>query len=134
MSIEYRAGWEVTHTANPRLTQVELTAKIQEALGLYQGADAEFLDAKGRGLGTNSLEKLFVSKGMHQLQGNDILPEYHVTLEYSSWDAQAGQLRPKRFHLYFLVAQQGKQKKLTYLPSGISHVDAAEKVIKRANL
>lgn len=103
MTIEFRNGWD-TDTATPKLGKRELREKIMAVLNSYKGEDVEFKHLKNMGLGTNGLQKIFVTKGLHQEEGPTV-KDNHVTVEYPSYP------NSKRFHIYMMYVSKSTKKK-----------------------
>jgi hypothetical protein len=95
MSIQFRDDWETDNTATPKMSKNQVEDGVRAGLDSLNSLDVEFASLKSVGLSTSSLAKIYVSKGLHQEQGNQILANNHVTLEAPDYP------NPKRFHMFF---------------------------------
>ena len=119
MTLEFSDGWEDDHQIRGVDAQ-ELDEKIKAAISDMETTDKEFKFLRDA-LNATSLFVVKVTKGLHQEEGNWIIPEKHVTLEVADWP------RPKRFHLYFMsITKKVKKKKvLGWYPCRLTHFDHA---------
>jgi hypothetical protein len=114
MTIEFRAGWDTDNTATPKMSEADIAAGIKAGLEKLNSQDVEFKSLKNLGLGASGLAKIYVSKGLHQEQGNQVLAENHVTLEIAEFP------NPKRFHMFFWYVTVNKVK--GWHPNSVTYI------------
>ncbi|CAG1021460.1 hypothetical protein DOJK_01006 [Patescibacteria group bacterium] len=127
MTVKFSLGWdnEVNNNAVPKMNEASIRQKVTDALTAYNGNDPEFKHLKSMGLGVSSLTYINVTKGLHQEQGNLILADSHVTVEYPCYP------NPKRFHIFMWYVKKNKKLdwypyKMTYIVNGINAVVSAD--------
>lgn len=114
MTIEFRDGWETDNTAAPKMSKDDIAAGVKAGLEKLNSDDVEFKSLKSLGLGASALAKIYVSKGLHQEQGNQVLAENHVTLEIAEFPT------PKRFHMFFWYVTVNKVK--AWYPNSVTYI------------
>lgn len=115
MSLVFADGWEKDNTSVPKMTQAEIEEKTLAALEALATTDKEFTYLKNITASTSTMAKTKVTKGLHQEEGNAIIPDSHITLEIADYPY------PKRFHLYFWYIK--KDKKTAWRPYKLTHIE-----------
>lgn len=122
MTIAFRDGWDKDNTATPKMTQDAIVEGIRAGLDKLKSEDVEFKSLRSLGLGASALAKIYVSKGLHQEEGNLVLAENHVTLEIAQFPT------PKRFHMFFWYVIVDKVR--GWHPNAVTYVNTAGTVVK----
>ena len=127
MTIKFSPGWDsdINNNAMPRMNEASIRQKVTDALTAYNGDDPEFKHLKNMGLSDSIFASVNVIKGLHQEQGNQILADSHVTVEYPCYP------NPKRFHIFMWYVKKNKKLdwypyKMTYIVGGINAIVSAD--------
>jgi hypothetical protein len=108
-------GWETDNTSTPQISKDDIEKKTIAALSSLSTTDKEFTYLKNITLSPSNLATTKVTKGLHQEEGNQIIPDSHITLEIPDWP------RPKRFHMYFWYVQKKAGK--GWYPYRLTHIE-----------
>lgn len=109
-------GWEADNTSTPKMSKEEIEKKTIDALKSLVTTDQEFRYLKNITLNTTSrLARTKVTKGLHQEEGNSIIPDSHITLQIPDLP------NPKTFHLYFWYVQKKTGK--GWYPYKLTHIE-----------
>ncbi|HEX4610286.1 MAG TPA: hypothetical protein VH092_19000 [Urbifossiella sp.] len=123
-------NWEEDNTSRPKMSWEDIKNKVEAAVARYAGTDEEFNFLVSMVTGTSTFSKATVTKGLHQEEGNSILPESHVTVEVPYYP------RRRRYHIYFWWMKGGRKARTgEWRAQRVTYVDYDDnRAIKTANL